>query len=424
MEDSDQSTKRRRTSPSDLLSPGSADAPIPEPVKFSSDFASLPAADSAETDDAIDSTVDVVYVEDKDLITNFPLRINGKRDKYVDALIEAFGLKDRMNVKQAVEAKREDLLRFHSEEYVEALYTLDEDNECDLRHQAAEHGLIDDCPVFDQMLSHVLHTVGGSLTAAQALLDGARVAIWWAGGRHHAHRDEAAGYCYANDIVLSVMRLLQCMTRVMYVDIDVHHGDGVEEAFASSNKVYTISFHKHQRGFFPGSGAAHEIGVGQGKNYSLNVPLGDGISDIAYVPLFREVVSAAVAAFRPQAIVLQCGCDALAADPLGVFGLTANGFADCVEHVLAFKLPTLLLGGGGYEQTMAARCWAVLTSVAVGRRLNLSTDIPDHKYWHKYGPMYRLACDQKNIKDTNTTERIQEIKATALAAIARIAKPN
>jgi histone deacetylase 1/2 len=114
------------------------------------------------------------------------------------------------------------------------------------------------------------------------------IAINWAGGLHHAKKSEASGFCYVNDIVLGILELLRYYARVLYIDIDVHHGDGVEEAFYTTDRVMTVSFHKYGE-FFPGTGELKDVGVQKGKYYSVNVPLRDGIDDESYRTTFEPV---------------------------------------------------------------------------------------------------------------------------------------
>ncbi len=152
----------------------------------------------------------------------------------------------------------------------------------------------------------------------------ADICINWAGGLHHAKKAEAEGFCYVNDIVLGILELLKYNDRVLYVDIDVHHGDGVEEAFYCSDRVMTVSFHKFGD-FFPGTGDLTAVGAKEGKFYSLNVPLRSGIDDQCYTELFKTIMGELVPKYRPSKIVMQCGADSLAWDRLGPLNLTLRG---------------------------------------------------------------------------------------------------
>ncbi len=157
----------------------------------------------------------------------------------------------------------------------------------------------------------------------------------------------------------------------MYIDIDIHHGDGVEHAFYHTNRVMTVSFHKYTGDFFPGTGKLDDNGTGLGKHFCLNVPLLDGIDDDMYLTLFKTVVDDAVTAFRPSAIVLQCGADSLGCDRLGAFNLSIAAHGECVNFVRKYNVPLLVVGGGGYTIKNVSRCWTYETSVLVG------AEVPD-----------------------------------------------
>jgi histone deacetylase HOS2 len=151
-------------------------------------------------------------------------------------------------------------------------------------------------------------------------------------------------------------RPLSFHPRVLYIDIDIHHGDGVQEAFYLSNRVLTVSFHKFHGDFFPGTGAVDEIGNGLGKYFSLNVPLQDGIDDESYISLFKAVMEPTITTFRPSSIVLQCGADSRGADRLGAFNLSIAAHGECVRFIKSFGLPLMVLGGGGYTIRCVSCC--------------------------------------------------------------------
>lgn len=179
------------------------------------------------------------------------------------------------------------------------------------------------------------------------------------------------------DIVLGILELLRYNQRVLYIDIDVHHGDGVEEAFYTTDRVMTVSFHKYGE-YFPGTGELRDIGVGQGKNYAVNFPLRDGIDDKSYKAIFEPVIKAVMEYYQPNAIVLQCGGDSLSGDRLGCFNLSMEGHANCVNFVKSFNLPLLVLGGGGYTMRNVARTWAYETGLLVGSTLGPALPYNDY----------------------------------------------
>jgi len=209
------------------------------------------------------------------------------------------------------------------------------------------------------------------------------VAINWSGGLHHAKRGEASGFCYVNDIVLAILVLLKHHSRVLYIDIDIHHGDGVQDAFFETNRVLALSFHRYGQGFFPGTGSQEEVGEGEGRGFSVNVPLLEGITDEGYMQLFGPVLSEVVDKFRPAAVVLQCGADSLAGDRLGTFSLSNRGHGHCVEKVAALGLPLLVLGGGGYTVKNVARCWTYETSLLSG--MEIPDTLPNTEYQGYFG---------------------------------------
>lgn len=193
------------------------------------------------------------------------------------------------------------MTKFHTDDYVNFLRSVTPENmtnfgkqlercECDM--SALANALVnvgDDCPVFHGMFQFFQISAGGSVGAAIKLNHKeADYAINWSGGLHHAKKAEASGFCYINDIVLGILELLKYYKRVLYVDIDVHHGDGVEEAFYTTNRVMTVSFHKFGE-FFPGTGDVDDIGTDSGKYYALNFPLKDGIDDSNYEAIFKPV---------------------------------------------------------------------------------------------------------------------------------------
>ena len=289
----------------------------------------------------------------------------------------------------------------------------------------------EDCPVFDGLFEFCQISAGGSIGGAVKLNHKQTdIAINWSGGLHHAKKSEASGFCYVNDIVLAILELLKFgkekkkknfffkifltfryHSRVLYIDIDVHHGDGVEEAFYTTDRVMTVSFHKYGD-YFPGTGDIKDIGAGQGKYCTVNVPLKDGIDDDSYKSIFRPVIGKVMEVFKPSAVVLQCGADSLTGDRLGCFNLTIKGHADCIDYVKSFDLPLLVLGGGGYTIRNVSRCWAYETSVLVNE--TLSNDLPYNDYFEYYGPDYRLHIAPSNMTNLNSREYLTAQRNTIL----------
>lgn len=184
------------------------------------------------------------------------------------------------------------MMRFHSDDYIDFLKRVSPSVASEVNPKLLhKYNVGEDCPLFDGLFEYCQLSAGGSVSGAIKLNNGdCDCAVNWAGGLHHAKRGEASGFCYVNDIVLGILELLKYHHRVLYIDIDVHHGDGVEEAFYTTDRVMTVSFHKHGE-FFPGTGDIRDLGYGKGKYYAVNVPLRDGIDDESYQSIFEPVIT-------------------------------------------------------------------------------------------------------------------------------------
>ena len=199
----------------------------------------------------------------------------------------------------------------------------------------------------------------------------------------------------------------------MYIDIDVHHGDGVEEAFYTTDRVMTFSLHKYGD-FFPGTGHSSDIGAKEGAGYSVNAPLNNGITDDTYFDdLFQPLLAKIMEVFQPGAIVLQCGADSLTGDRLGCFNLTLKGHARCVEYVKSFNVPLLVLGGGGYTIRNVARCWAYETAVLLDQP-DIPNDIPFNDYYEYYAPDYTLHLTPEPMENLNSKSMLESVRIELL----------
>lgn len=178
----------------------------------------------------------------------------------------------------------------------------------------------------------------------------------------------------------------------------------------------TVSFHKYGE-YFPGTGELRDIGVGQGKNYSVNFPLRDGIDDNSYKNIFEPVIKSVMEYYRPEAIVLQCGGDSLSGDRLGCFNLTMNGHANCVNYVKGFNMPVLVLGGGGYTMRNVSRTWAYETGLLVGQQMG--SELPFNDYYEYYAPDYELNVRASNMDNANTPEYLEKIKVQVIENLKR-----
>jgi histone deacetylase 1/2 len=279
-------------------------------------------------------------------------------------------------------------------------------------------GEFTDCPVFDGLYEFCQLYTSGSIDGAIKLNHGVSdICVNWSGGLHHAKKSEASGFCYVNDIVLAILELLKYHSRVLYIDIDIHHGDGVEEAFYTTDRVMCVSFHKFGN-FFPGTGDLSEIGVGRGKYYSVNVPLDAGIDDASFIELFKPIINKVMEIYDPGAIVLQCGADSLTGDRLGCFNLTLKGHGECVRIVKGFGKPLLVLGGGGYNIRNVSRCWAYETSVLL--ETNLDNNIPFNDYISYYAPDYNLHLNPSEMDNFNSKSRLKELRTSVLMHLSTI----
>lgn len=189
--------------------------------------------------------------------------------------------------------------------------------------------------------------------------------------------------------------------------MDIHHCNGVEEAFYTTNRVLTISFHKYGN-IYPGTGHIEDIGLDEGKGYAINCPLQDGIDDATYKNIFEEIVPKANEYYKPDCIVLQCGADNISGDRLGGFNLTVKGHGECVRIVRDLDLPLLVLGGGGYSLKNVARTWTYDTAILNNCEIN--DVLPMHEYINYYYPDYQLDIPPKNMNNLNTKEYLNSIK--------------
>ncbi|KAH9641466.1 hypothetical protein HF086_006082 [Spodoptera exigua] len=330
------------------------------------------------------------------------------RATMIHNLIEAYDILKHVTVVKSSLATYNDLKEFHSELYLDHLkkfidvqddyMTTAEDEECGIGY---------DCPPVSNMYGLVSTIAGGSITAARCLILGITdVAINWCGGWHHAHRFGAEGFCYINDIVIAIEKLRRKFPKILYIDLDAHHGNGVQDAYNLSKSVFTLSFHKFEPGFYPGTGSIDDIGTQGGMGYSCNFPLHAGYGDNTLVYAFERVFSSVYTQFIPDAIVVQCGADACGQDPSGGANLTHKSYSKCICQVLDKRKPTLLLGGGGYRHDNTARLWTSLTALVAG--VNLDELIPDHSHWLEYGPDYTLPLDATLVKDMNKSSYIEE----------------
>jgi acetoin utilization protein AcuC len=269
-------------------------------------------------------------------------------------LARAMGWLPDAQYRDSPQATPAQLVRFHDPAYIEALQ----------QAEATQRIAPDDSERFNLgrngnrvhrfMFRRPATACGATLLAADLLRDGG-VVHSPAGGTHHGQPDRASGFCYLNDPALGILAMLDGgLRRVLYVDIDAHHGDGVQDAFADDDRVLTISV--HEAGRWPGTGAADDVAGGLARN----VPVPPGFNDIEMAYVLEAAILPLAAAFAPDAVVLQCGADGLADDPMSRLELSNGAHAGVVAALRSVAPRLLLLGGGGYNPWATARCWTRL----------------------------------------------------------------
>jgi acetoin utilization protein AcuC len=262
-------------------------------------------------------------------------------------------------------ASEEDLLQFHTREYLDVLKRV---SRGDILPGDLFLGLgTDDCPIFPDLWNYAGWAAGASLTAARLILEGkARVAFNPSGGYHHAYAGKAGGFCYINDIVLACRLLADAGKKVFCLDLDVHQGNGQQDAFYRDPRVFTVSLHESGKSLYPWIGYEDEIGEGPGRGYNVNLPFPAGTDDRIYVAAFREILPPLLRTFGPDVVVLELGMDVLSTDPLAHLKMTNNAFADILPAILEAGVPILATGGGGYSPDDTARGWALMWSILSG----------------------------------------------------------
>jgi len=288
------------------------------------------------------------------------------------ALAQSCRLLEQVRVAGLVAVSGTDLTRVHELDYLAAV-------------KAAERGQAEarfgfgpgDNPPFPGMHEASVRVCGATVAAAEAIRSGQALhAFSPAGGLHHAMPDRASGFCVYNDPAVAIAWLLdQGVERIAYLDVDVHHGDGVEAIFAGEPRVLTLSLHESGRYLFPGTGFAHEVGDGLARGTVANLPLPPSTTDDLYLAAFDAVVPALVRAFQPEILVTQLGCDTHYSDPLAHLGLTVNAYRQLAGrvHDLAHTVTDgrwLATGGGGYQwAAVVPRAWCTYLAEMVGAEL-------------------------------------------------------
>lgn len=224
-----------------------------------------------------------------------------------------------------------------------------------------------DTPVFADMFEYGAWACGAGLVAADQLVSGqADIAFNLLGGFHHAMPARADGFCYLNDVALACDALARAGKRVVYLDVDAHHGDGVQEIFYERSDVFTISMHESGKTLFPWGGFENEIGRGPGLGFNANIPLPAQAHDDAFLAAFERAVLPLIGAYRPDVIVLELGMDTLAGDPLTHLQMTNNIVVEVLDRLMDFQRPLLVAGGGGYHIANTVRAWTLAWRTCLG----------------------------------------------------------
>jgi acetoin utilization protein AcuC len=338
-------------------------------------------------------------------------------------LMEAYGLTAAPGtLVKAPEAADEAALRtFHTEEYLDVLRAANSGQAPGL---VGRYGLgPGDNPVFPGLWNAARLVAGGSLLAAR-LVAGGKVerAFHFAGGLHHAMADRASGFCYVNDAVLAILYLRAQRLRVAYVDIDAHHGDGVQAAFYGDPNVLTISTHERGDRLFPGTGFVEEMGDGEGYGFAVNLPLDVLTDPSVYHPAFDAVVLPLLHAFQPDVVVAQLGIDSHRTDPLTHLALDVQGFTEAVRKIVAAAPRLVALGGGGYDLENVARAWTAAWAVMAG--VDLPEEIPASFFEHARWFRSRSLWDPAVAIDADHVRRAREYASRQVDAVQRLIFPR
>jgi acetoin utilization protein AcuC len=335
------------------------------------------------------------------------------RLRYTYELLESYGGFQAPNAEVVMPrpASEEEVLRFHTRAYLDAVKGISSgDRSVDGSAFGFGPG---DNPAFEGMYEAAGLSAGASLRGAELVASGeADAALSISGGLHHAMPGRASGFCVFNDPVLAIMHLLERGMRVAYVDIDCHHGDGVQHAFYDTDSVLTISVHESGRFLFPGTGFTEETGSGKGRGYSVNLPLYPHTTDDVYLWAFRRVVPRLLEAFQPDVLVTQLGVDSHYRDPITHLALTVQGFGEAVTELSRSAPRWLALGGGGYDLQAVARAWT--TAFGIMSAQQLPDEVPA-SYRDRYGVSTLSDTEEPQVPDGVRTEARAFAESSVLA---------
>jgi len=345
-----------------------------------------------------------------------PFKVQRYRLAY--ELMEAYGLTDipGSRINQYRPLTSEQLLTFHTPDYLARLkeFSATEESRADFRF-----GLGDlENPVFKGVYDWACLGTAGTVEAARLVTEeGYDIAFNLAGGWHHAHRNKASGFSYLNDAVIAINILISKGKRVVYLDLDAHHGDGVQEAFYDSDQVLTISLHESGMYFFPGTGFEDEIGTGKGRGYSVNMPLMEHTDDALFMKAFDEVAFPLMAAFDPDVMVTQLGADTFRTDPLTRLEITTHAYSYILRKLKALHIPWVAVGGGGYDNMNVARAWTIAWAIMNGRELTPDLPTTFVKMIRKLGFPHKMLLDAMHWAEDDDRNRALDAVEKSIAAL-------
>jgi acetoin utilization protein AcuC len=312
---------------------------------------------------------------------------------FIELLHRYFNIYDDRFVMKTPEPLDEELLYlFHDREYIDLLKKAERG---EFAPEMLQSGLgTEENPIFRGMFQFALTIAGGTHQGALLLAEGAARAVFDPlSGLHHAGRMHASGFCYINDIDIAIADLVRKGRRIAYIDIDVHHGDGVQEAFYGTDRVLFISLHESGETLFPGTGFETEIGAGEGRGYNVNIPFRAGTDDEVYVSAFEAIVPPLVEHFGADVVFAQIGADTHKDDKLAHLNLTSNGYRQVVSRINELSPRIMAMGGGGYNVYKTAALWTLAWSALVGKD-------PEDKFTGLVGGMmYGPEADAGSLED-------------------------
>ena len=341
------------------------------------------------------------------------------RLRYTYELLESYGAFDGKTSRlvNPRTANEEELEWVHTPEYIDAVRRLSENPSGSLESSGSPEpgvrperfGFSDggDNPVYPGMYDAASLSSGATLVAAEMVAERrADVAFSISGGLHHAAPTHASGFCIFNDPAIAIRYFLDRGMRVAYVDVDAHHGDGVQDIFYRDDRVLTISIHESGQYLFPGTGFVTESGAGDGAGYSVNIPLYPYTEDELYLWAFREVAPPLLRAFAPDVLVTQLGIDSYHSDPITHLQLTSRGYTEIIREFARLEIPWLALGGGGYDVGAVARCWSLAYGVMLG--VDWPDRVPDN-FANRFDGQHNL----RNLRDTVALDVPAEVRLEA-----------